>query len=291
MSASRGAVVISGASTGIGRACALRLAGRGFRVFAGVRRETDGASLCADGGPGIEPIALDVTELGPIVDAARKVEAALGGAGLAGLVNNAGIAVAGMLEFLPLPDLRRQLEVNVTGLVAVTQAFLPLLRRQAGPGGRGGRVVNVGSSSGYLAAPLVGAYAASKFAVEGLSDALRMELRSQRIFVSIVQPGAIETPIWEKSNRDAEARLEALPDEAKRLYGPLIAAVRESLGKRTGAAIPADAVAASVEHALTARRPRTRYRVGTDAKLQLALARLLPDRLRDAVVLRFVGLG
>jgi NAD(P)-dependent dehydrogenase (short-subunit alcohol dehydrogenase family) len=285
----RGAVVVTGASTGIGRASAVALAREGFRVFAGVRRDADAASLAEEGVPGLAPLRLDVTDPAGLAAAVRSVDAAVGAAGLAGLVNNAGIAVAGMLEFLPLDDLRRQLEVNVTGVLAVTQAFLPLLRRHADAAPAPGRIVIVGSSSGYSAAPLVGAYTASKYAVEGLADSLRMELRPFRIEVSLVQPGAIATPIWDKSNAEADARLDATPAEARRLYGPLITAVRAMATKRAKDAIPVETVARAVVHALVAQRPRTRYRVGLDAKLQLALARLLPDRVRDAVILRFIG--
>jgi len=289
-------VLVTGASTGIGRACALRLARRGFRVYAGVRRDEDAASLRGEGVPGLEPILLDVADAASIASAAARLDAELGDAGLAGVVNNAGIATAGMLEFLPLDDLRRQLEVNVVGVVAVTQACLALLRRRgvvaAGRVRRGpGRIVLVGSSSGYLATPVTGAYAASKFALEALADAWRLELAPWQIPVSLVQPGAIATPIWEKSNDAANARLAALPEEARRLYAPLIEAAQRAVGQRSGAAIPADVVAQAVEHALTSSAPRTRYRVGTDAKLQYALARLLPDRLRDRVLLRVLGMG
>lgn len=289
-------VLVTGASTGIGRACALRLARRGFRVFAGVRRDEDAASLRGEGVAGLEPLRLDVGEAASIRAAAATLDAELGDAGLAGVVNNAGIAIAGMLEFLPIEDLRRQLEVNVVGLVAVTQACLPLLRRRAvQEGGRvrraPGRIVLVGSSSGYLSAPVTGAYSASKFAVEAIADAWRVELSPWQIPVALVQPGAIATPIWDKSNADANARLEAIPEEGRRLYAPLIEAAQRAVGQRSGSAIPADAVAQAVEHALTSSSPRTRYRVGTDAKLQYLLARLLPDRLRDRVLRRFLGAG
>jgi NAD(P)-dependent dehydrogenase (short-subunit alcohol dehydrogenase family) len=181
--------VITGASTGIGRATALRLDAAGFRVFAGVRRETDGESLRGVASERLVPIRLDVTDAAGIEAAAKSVEAALAGAGIRGLVNNAGIAVGAVLEFVDVEDLRRQLEVNVVGVAAVTRAFLPLVRRG------GGRIVNVSSDSGYLAGPFLGPYTASKFALEGMSDCLRRELRAWRIPVSVIQPGSIETPI------------------------------------------------------------------------------------------------
>ncbi|HVP30021.1 MAG TPA: SDR family oxidoreductase [Myxococcota bacterium] len=286
-----GAVVVTGASSGIGRACALHLAACGFRVFAGARSGSDRAALAEAGGGRIEPIQLDVTDPAQIGAAARAVDGAVGEDGLAGLVNNAGIAEPGMLEFLPLDALRRQLEVNVTGLVAVTQAFLPLLRRRrARSPDAPVRIVHVGSASGYLASPLVGAYNASKFAVEGLADTMRQELRPWRIDVSLVEPGAIQTPIFEKSDAEAEVHLEKLPEEARALYAPFVEAIRASVARRLRDAKPASTVARAVEHALTAGRPRTRYRVGVDATVQRALARWLPDRARDAVLARFLGL-
>jgi len=282
-----GAVLVTGASTGIGRATALHLATLGFRVFAGVRREADAAALRESKLPGLEPIFLDVTDAAQIAAAAERVGAATGSAGIAGVVNNAGIGVAGMLEFMPADDLRRQFEVNVIGLVAVTQAFLPLVRRRAPDPGR---IVHVGSSSGYLSAPLVGAYSASKFAVEAIADAMRLELAPWRIHVSLVEPGAIDTPIFDKTNAEGDARLAALPEEARRLYQPTIDAIRATVAKRVGAASPPETVARAVAHALLAARPRTRYRVGFDAKLQWALATLLPARGRDWVLSRYLGL-
>src|SRR3972149_6942761 len=202
----RGAVVVTGASTGIGRACVQRLDTMGFRVFGGVRREVDGESLKSETSDRVTPILIDVTDSVSIASAAEVVAAAVGEAGLAGLVNNAGIPVPGPLEFLPLEDIRRQLEVNVIDQIAVTQAFLPLLRK-----GRG-RIVNVGSIAGKFATPFLGPYTASKHAMEGLSDALRQELRPWGIHVALVEPGSIATPIWQKGQANAneiEQRLRA----------------------------------------------------------------------------------
>jgi NAD(P)-dependent dehydrogenase (short-subunit alcohol dehydrogenase family) len=176
----QGAVVITGASTGIGRATARYLAERGFRVFAGVRRDQDAEVLRQEGAGRVTPLRLDVTDRGSIENAAREAEAALAGEGLQGLVNNAGIGIGAPLEFVELDELRRQLEVNVIGAVAVTQAFLPLLRRCRG------RIVNVGSIGGRIAQPMLGPYNASKFALEALSDSLRMELGAWGIHVSLV---------------------------------------------------------------------------------------------------------
>lgn len=277
---SRGAVVITGASTGIGRACALWLDRMGFGVFAGVRRDMDGQSLREAASARLTPLIIDVTEERSIEQAASAVTAAVGDEGLAGLVNNAGIAVAGPLEFLPLERLRGQLEVNVIGQVAVTQAFLPLLRR------RRGRIVFMGSISGRLAGPFLGPYAASKFALEALTDSLRVELRPWDMHVAIVEPGSIDTPIWAKGLEAADALEQELPEAALALYRPYIDALRTAVEQTAAAGIPPDEVAKAVAHALMARRPKTRYLVGRDARMLALIARWVPDRLRDRLVRR-----
>ncbi len=281
--ATPGAVVVTGASTGIGEACALRLDGLGLRVFAGVRKAADGDALVRKASGRLTPVLLDVTDAATIAAAAETVAKAVGEAGLAGLVNNAGINVAGPLECLPIAELRAQLEVNVIGQIAVTQAFLPLLRRARG------RIVNIGSIAGRSATPFVGAYCASKFALEALTDALRMELRPWGIAVSIVEPGAVATPIWEKSVARASATMEDLPPQARDLYGRALTAIREASERMARGAISTDRVVAAVVHALTAARPKTRYLVGTDAKVQVAL-KILPDRLRDRLIVRALRL-
>jgi NAD(P)-dependent dehydrogenase (short-subunit alcohol dehydrogenase family) len=279
-----GAVLVTGASTGIGAACALGLDRLGMRVFAGVRRATDGAALQRQASPLLTAVAIDVTDANSIAGAARTIGAVVGSRGLAGLVNNAGIVVPGPLEFLPLTDLRRQLEVNVIGQIAVTQAMLPLLRAARG------RIVNMGSIGGRMATPFVGAYAASKFALEALTDALRVEVRPWRIGVSIIEPGAIATPIWQKSAREGERLREAMPAEATRLYGQALEALRKGAARSERDAIPPEAVVAAVVHALTAPRPRTRYVIGRRAKLQAVIARWVPDRARDRLLTRVLRL-
>lgn len=275
----RGAVVITGASSGIGRACALHLDQRGFRVFAGVRCPEDGADLARASSAALMPVALDVTDARSIAAAAADVAAATGGCGLAGLVNNAGTTVWGPLEFIPPGELRGQLEVNVVGLVAVTQALLPHLRA-----GRG-RVVNLGSLSGRLALPFYGPYAASKFALEALSAALRVELRPWGIRVAIIEPGAVATPIWGKAMAAGDAWMRAGPSELRERYGPGIRGVHANARRLARAARPAAEVARAVEQALTARRPRARYRVGqTRHTRALRLVALLPEALRDWVI-------
>jgi len=278
------AVLITGASTGIGAASACVLAGAGCRVFAGVRRAEDGERLAARAPGGVEPIILDVTDAGQIAAAREAVEAALGDAPLHGLVNNAGIAVSGPLEFLPLDRFRQQMEVNLTGQLAVTQAFLPLIRRGTG------RIVFIGSTSGVLSTPFLGAYCASKFAIEGLVDALRGELRAWHIEVSVIQPGPIETAIWERSEEAATQILDGLPAEGYTLYGYAFEGLRKASHEVQRRAIPAERVGELVRHALFAKRPKTRYLIGKGGRLECVLARWVPDRLRDAILCRILGL-
>jgi NAD(P)-dependent dehydrogenase (short-subunit alcohol dehydrogenase family) len=276
---STGTVVITGASTGIGRAAALRLASSGFTVLAGVRREEDGAALhMADAR--IEPAIVDVTDAAQVAALAERV----GGAPLAGLVNNAGIAVAGPLEGVPLDEIRRQYEVNVFGLLAVTQALLESLRA-----GRG-RIVNIGSIGGRIHAPFVAPYSSSKAAVRSLSTSLRRELRPWGIQVALVEPGALDTPIWSKGEKDAEAILGGLPERVRTLYARQIDALRAGVRKTAAGASPPEAAAEAIEQALMARRPRVLYTVGRDARIQSALYTVLPARTFDALVGRAMGL-
>ena len=279
----RGTVVITGCSTGIGRATALQLAKRGHRVFAGVRSRSHAASLEAES-PRIAGLLIDVTDAASIEAAAKQVAAELASAGLAGLVNNAGIALGGALEFLALDELRRQLEVNLIGQVAVTQAFLPLIRR-----GRG-RIVFVSSIGGRIAQPIIGPYNASKFALEAAADALRQELRPSKLHVAVIEPGSIQTAIFEKARPYGEEMLDKLPEEGKRLYADMGRAVIDAFSRIEKQAIPPERVARAIEHALTAPRPKTRYLVGIDARIQALLAWLLPDRARDWVIARVLGL-
>jgi NAD(P)-dependent dehydrogenase (short-subunit alcohol dehydrogenase family) len=277
----RGSVLVTGASTGIGEACARALDKEGFRVFAGVRRDADAERLRA--GTRIEPVRLDVTDAATIAGAAATVDRAVGDAGLAGLVNNAGIAVAGPLEYLPLEQLRRQLEVNVVGVVAVTQAMLPALRRATG------RIVVIGSISGRLSNALLGPYSASKFAVEALCDAWRAELAPWGLEVALVEPGEIATPIWDKGLEAGDALAAGMPVLARERYGRAIAALQKVARGAARRGAPPDSVARAVLHALTTRRPRTRYIVGRDAVARAWIARL-PDRWRDALIRKAMGL-
>jgi NAD(P)-dependent dehydrogenase (short-subunit alcohol dehydrogenase family) len=268
----RGNVLVTGASTGIGAATVRRLLELDFDVAAGVRKDEDADRLSA---AGARPVKLDVTDQASI-DAART---RLGDAALAGLVNNAGIAVSFPLEFVPIEELRHQLEVNVIGQVAVTQAFLPALRK-----GRG-RIVNVSSIGGRVAMPLGGPYNASKFALEALSDSLRRELRNDGIEVCVVEPGGIKTPIWDKGAARASAMQERMGPGAFERYGKLMQAVRARSAKiATETGLPPEEVAKVIGRALTASKPKTRYLVGRDAKTRWALAKRLPDRAVDALI-------
>jgi NAD(P)-dependent dehydrogenase (short-subunit alcohol dehydrogenase family) len=257
------AALVTGASSGIGAACSVRLARAGWRVFAGVRRAGDAPTAT-------EEILLDVTDEDQVRAAAEHVGQ------LDGLVNNAGIALAIPLEFIPLDELRRQFEVNVFGQVAVTQAFLPHLRRSRG------RIVFIGSIAGQSALPFLGPYAASKHALEAITDTLRLELRPFGIAVSLVQPGTIQTPIWTKSADVADDLANGAGVELTDLYGERIAAFRRVALRRGAKGASPEEVARVVEQALTMERPRTRKLVGLDAKLRSGVERL-PDRLRDRV--------
>ncbi len=274
MSEARERIVVTGASTGIGRACAERLAAMGYRVWAGVRHAADGEALRAQAPGLITPISLDVTDRDSIAGALPAV----GGDALAGLVNNAGIAVTGPLELVPVESWRRQFEVNVLGLVAVTQAFLPLLLRGQG------RVVNVGSIAGRSALPGSGAYDSSKYAIEAITDALRMELHSSGVRVSLIEAGAVATPLWQKTMADVEAVRRRATPEALARYDTLLAAIERGAATSARKAVSPEKVADAVAHAMTARHPRTRYLVGPDARFWLLL-NLLPDRWRDRLIL------
>ena len=277
-STSAKAIVITGASTGIGQACALHLDKLGFRVFAGVRNETDASSLEQDSSDRLTPVYIDITKPDSILKASKIMEAELKTVGLHGLVNNAGIVIAGPLEFVPIDALRSQLEINVIGQVAVTQALLPLLRRSRG------RIINMSSVSGRVATPFLGPYAASKFALEALSDSMRLELMPWGIHVSVIEPGPISTPIWKKSMEVTKIMIDKLPPNAKVLYGPAIeAALRWEHDIKQSMSSP-KVVVRAVEHALMASKPRTRYRIGINGFVTDIFARFGSDRLKDWVI-------
>jgi NAD(P)-dependent dehydrogenase (short-subunit alcohol dehydrogenase family) len=269
-----GTVLVTGASTGIGEATALHLKELGFDSVGAVRKDEDADRLRAGG---LRTVKLDVTDAASI--AAARDE--LGDGPLAGLVNNAGVAVAAPVEFLPIDQLRYQLEVNLIGQVAVTQAFLPGLRAARG------RIVNVSSIGGRLALPLVSAYNASKFALEAVSDSLRRELRPLGVDVIVIEPGGVKTPIWRKGIELVDERADDLPPEAGQLYGRMIESVRaESMKIAQERGIEPRVVAEAIGTALTAGRPRTRYLVGRDAKVRARVAKVMPDRMMDRAIVR-----
>lgn len=274
------AVVVTGASSGIGRACAMSLSEAGFMVFAGVRCREDAESLR---GSGVEPVLLDVCDRGSLEEAARFVGQYTARPGDPSkevcLVNNAGISLTGPLELLPLEDLRRQLEVNLVGSLSATQAFLPLMRRS------GGRVVFIGSMFGRLPVPFVGPYCASKFALEGLSGSLRLELKPWGIPVSVVEPGVVNTPIWDKYDDFTDRLLSQLPEAGRRLYERRLSAARSFALESGKAGIPPGRVGKTVVRCLTSSRPRTHYPVGLEARLSAAGSRLLPPWLLDRLTL------
>jgi NAD(P)-dependent dehydrogenase (short-subunit alcohol dehydrogenase family) len=267
------AVLVTGASTGIGEATARHLKRAGWEVFAAARKDADLERL---GGEGFTPVKLDVTDSDSIVAAKRQLDER----GLSGLVNNAGVAVSGPMEYLPLDELRHQLEVNLVGQVAVIQAFMPNIREAKG------RIVNVSSIGGRMALPLVGPYAASKFGLEAISDALRRELRPWGIHVSLIEPGAVVTPIWERGRETAD-RLEAeMGEQARAHYGKLADRIRAETEKIPERGVQPDEVAKAIEHALTDSRPKVRYVVGKDAKTRLKVKAVVGDRGMDALIAR-----
>jgi NAD(P)-dependent dehydrogenase (short-subunit alcohol dehydrogenase family) len=272
-----GLVVITGASTGIGRATAERLAAAGFDVVAGVRSEAAAGELRGDR---VIPAIVDVTDAAQV----ESLRAQIGDRPLTGLVNNAGISLTGPLEFMAIDEFRRQLEVNLVGQAAVTQALIEALRRARG------RVVNVGSVGGRTPLPFNSAYAASKAGLWAMGESLRGELRPWGIHVATVEPGAIATPIWQKMGEQAREAGEDMPPRGSELYGSTLAKADAAIAKMSGSASPPEKVAAVIERALTARRPKDRYLVGLDARGQALARRALGHRRWDKVLQRQMGL-
>lgn len=279
MATTQRSVLITGCSTGIGEDAALRLDLLGWRVFAGVRKAEDGRRLIGKASPRLRWIVIDVTDEDTITAAAAQIAEAVGGAGLDGLVNNAGIAVGGPIEGVPIDRLRWQFEVNVFGLVAVTQAMMPLLRKATG------RIVNIGSIAGRVTSPIVGPYCASKHAVEAISDALRLELGPDGMQVSVIEPGVVLTPIWDKALATPDGSLSA---ELAERYAAPIALIAKTAHRARKHGTPVGRVSDVIVHALTASRPRHRYIVGRDARIRLVLQTILPGRWMDALVHRVI---
>ena len=278
------AVVVTGASTGIGRAIAAKVAASGGLAFAAVRKEEDAASLRQEFGDSVHPLLFDVGNETAVRGAAAIVEAKLAGRALFGLVNNAGIAVPGPLLHLDSDDLRRQFEINLIGVHAVTRAFAPLLG--AAPDGPApkGRIVMMSSVGGRNGSPFLGPYSASKFALEGYSESLRRELIMYGVDVIVIGPGVIATPIWDKGERAAYARFEATP------YAEPIKKLRNYLANVGATGLPAEDVGALVWRVLTDEKPKTRYSILRRPFKDEMLPRLLPKRLIDRIVARRLGL-
>lgn len=274
-------VVVTGASSGIGWGCVSVLMAKGCRVFGSVRRKTDADRLAREFGAPFVPLIFDVTDSAAVSAGAAVVANALGGETLFGLVNNAGIAVAGPLLYLDPDDVRRQLEVNVVGQLLVTQAFAPLLRKS--PKKRAGRIVMISSVGGRNAFPFVGPYNASKFALEGMSESLRRELMLLDIGVIVVAPGAVATPIWDKAEQVDTSRYAGTP------YAAALGAVRDYMLAQGRKGLKPEQVGRAVWHALTTTRPKTRYVVAPD-RVQNIVVNMLPKRMVDRMIARRLGL-
>jgi NAD(P)-dependent dehydrogenase (short-subunit alcohol dehydrogenase family) len=276
-------VVVTGSSTGIGFGAAKVLIEKGFRVFGSVRRQADAERLSAALGTNFVPLVFDVTDAAAVNAAAGTVAAALGGETLCGLVNNAGIAVAGPLLYLKIDEFRHQLEVNVTGQVIVTQAFAPLLMSGADRPGLPGRIVMISSVGGRNANPFMAPYCASKFALEGLSESLRRELLLFGIDVIVVAPGAVATPIWDKAEEVDASQYDNTP------YKDQLARIRDYMITNGPKGLKPETLGRAIHRALTAARPRTRYTVTPDP-LQNLIVTLLPKRLVDRMIGGRLGL-
>ena len=278
-------VVITGASSGIGRASVLRMSQAGWKVFGTVRKEADRERLRREGGPNVYPVILDAQDGASISAAAKEVETLLQGHGLDGLVNNAGIGTVRPVEYARPEDLREIFEINVFGQIAITQAFSFLLRRAKG------RIVNITSIGVNIAIPFGGLLNASKSAFGMLSDTMRLELRPFGIRVSAIEPGAISTPAVEKTLGDMERVIANLPPEGQAQYGSMLHHFGQLAYEREKSGSSPDVVANAVHHALTSTRPRIRYRVGKHAKVLAALPRILPESLLDTMRLRMFGMN
>jgi NAD(P)-dependent dehydrogenase (short-subunit alcohol dehydrogenase family) len=273
-------VLISGASRGIGRATALRLARAGWTVYATVRQAADGEELVAEAqGHQVHPLQLEVTDDAQIAALDQALPEHLDA-----IVNNAGIVVSGPLETLSADDLREQFEVNVVGAVALTNLVLPRLRAARG------RIVFVSSLSGRVSTPMTGAYNASKFAIEAIADAWRLELRPWNVKVVLVEPAMTDTDLWRNAPETLEAEASELSSEHRDLYDEHLEGMRKVIPRIQKMAKPVDTVTATIERALTVTRPKARYPVGVDVRVQAALSGVTPARVMDALNGRLTGM-
>jgi NAD(P)-dependent dehydrogenase (short-subunit alcohol dehydrogenase family) len=273
-------ILVTGASTGIGEACAVEFDRLGWHVFAGVRRDEDGKRLQAKSSGRLRPVSLDVTDLASVDAVAKEIGEKVEGTGLTAVVNNAGIAVGGPVEYTAIDEWRRQFEVNVFGQVAVTKAVLPLIRRSAA----GGRIVFIGSIGGRMASPFIAPYSASKHAIEAIAESMRHELFGSGIRTVVVEPGAVRTPIWDKGRSSADEIEAGLPLDGLERYAEAIAGLRKGMEFQARTGVDPAVVARVVVRAVTSSRPAARYLVGRDAKVMGRLAGILPDSARDFIM-------
>jgi NAD(P)-dependent dehydrogenase (short-subunit alcohol dehydrogenase family) len=276
----KGAILITGASSGIGKATALYLSHRGYHVFAGVRKEQQAEDLTKETSSEIQPVILDVTQRDQILAVIDRISDYTRSTrtGLVGVINNAGIAISGPLEFIPQEQLREQFQVSVFGQLAVVQAALPLLRQEAG------RIINIGTGGCHLAPPFLGPYVAAKIAMEALNDVLRRELHAWGIHVINIAPGAIDTPLWEKGMSNAMKNFHNLPEKARYLYQASFEKGLALMGRFQRRAIPPDVVARTIGKALESKCPRLHYHVGTGALVAFLIPRIVPQRVADMFV-------
>ena len=280
----KGAVLVTGASTGIGKATVLKLDELGFEVFASVRKEADAGMLRAEGSDRMNPVIMDVTDADSITRARAELEGKLAERGLAGLVNNAAISVTGLLEFYPLDEFRALYEVNLFGVLAVTQAFLPLLRAARG------RIVNISSGACQIVFPTHGPYSSTKAALNSISHALRLELLPHDVQVIVVIPGSFKTAVWEKERALSDNIARQYPSEAQTLYGEVSAKMRATLSKSASESAPPEIAADTIVKALTEKRPKNTYLVGPYAQFFNIIDKLVYGKLRDKVIMRLIGL-
>lgn len=277
------AVLITGTSSGIGRSCAIALDQLGFQVFAGVRRPEDGKALTELTSERCTPLILDVTDQEAITAAKATVTASVGDRGLFALVNNAAIHVDAPMEFIPISDLRTHLEVNLIGVVAMTQAFLPLIRSASG------RIINIGSTAGRFAFPFSGAYCASKAALEMITATLRQELQPWGIAVVMIELGGVNTPIWQKSLQRAEDLTQTSP-EFSRLYGASFAKFKELKGQAATRNNSPEQATRAILPAITSATPENYYLVGQDV-YWMSLISLLPEQVKSWLNSQILGFG
>jgi NAD(P)-dependent dehydrogenase (short-subunit alcohol dehydrogenase family) len=284
MAREKGAVLVTGASTGIGRATALELDRKGFQVFAGVRKKKDADSLKAEGSKNLTPVTIDVAKDASIARAKTQIQRKVGRKGLAGLVNNAGIGHGGPVEYMDMAAFRQVIDVNLNGQVAVSKAFLPLLRKGEEPG----RIVFITSIGGRVAYPFMSPYNASKFALEGFADSLRREIRPWKMKVIVIEPGSIATEIWRKADEATDEVLKKMPKQAQKQYGEALGGFAALTTETAERGIPPSKVATVIRKALTRPYPDTRYRVGMDARMSFVMSRVLGNRLFDRLVARLM---